>query len=63
MTPKIKIEGRLTVGALLYLKDDLSYTTDKKKASKNFPDPVARIAKGPVAEFTQKGLQALSLTK
>jgi len=63
MTPKIKIEGRLTVGALLYIKPDRTYTTDKKKADKRFPDPVARIAKGPAAEFTDKGLQALSLSK
>jgi len=63
MTPKIKIEGRLTAGALLYIKPDRTYTTDKKKADKRFPDPVARITKGPAAEFINKGSYALSITK
>lgn len=63
MIPKIKIEGTVREGSQLYLTDRGTYTTVKSKASRKFPDPVARVKKGPVAEFNDKALEAISLSK
>lgn len=63
MIPKIKIEGTVKEGSLLYLTDRGTYTTVKSKASRKFPEPVAQVKKGPVAEFNNKALEAISLAR
>jgi hypothetical protein len=63
MIPKIKIEGTVREGSQLYLTDRGTYTTVKSKASRRYPDPVARVEKGPVAKFNDKALEAISLAK
>jgi len=44
MTPKIKIEGPIKAGSLVYLiEGGKAFTTHKKKAAKGWPDPVGRL--------------------
>ena len=50
MTPKIKIEGPLEAGSLVYLmQGDKAFTTHKEKAAKSWPDPVGRLMPSPNA--------------
>lgn len=60
MTPKIKIEGPLKAGSLVYLiEGGKAFTTHKDKAAKGWPDPVGRLI--PDSERSERHVPGLAL--